>query len=107
VQLLVASGVQQEMVATFCTSGEKEGLKGGVHAAACGLAVIMTVYNSAAWWYRRERHLGINTVVYATAAAWEIVQVHRHWSRLPAIERARIPRESNRELGTNSRHQAA
>ena len=78
------------MVATFCTSGEKEGLKGGVHAAACGLAVVMTAYNSAAWWYRRERHLGINSVLYVTAAAWEIVQVHRHWSRLAAMRRAGI-----------------
>jgi hypothetical protein len=95
------------MVATFCTSGEKEGIKGGVHAAACGLAVIMTAYNSAAWWYRRERHLGINSMVYATAAAWEIVQVYRHWSRLADLHRARLRSGSNVESDTELRHQAA
>jgi hypothetical protein len=83
------------MVATFCTSGEKEGLKGSVHAAAGGLAVIMTMYNGAAWWYRRERHLGINSVVYATAAAWEVVQVHRHWSRFVAMRRLQISSSSD------------
>jgi hypothetical protein len=102
----LSAGDEGEMVATFCTSGEKEGLKGGVHAAACGLAVIMTVYNSAAWWYRRERHLSINAVVYATAAAWEIVQVRRHWSRLAAMQRVCSPSESSRELDATS-HQAA
>jgi hypothetical protein len=66
----------------------------------------MTAYNSAAWWYRRERHLGVNSVVYATAAAWEVVQVRRHFSRLVAVQRARIACQSNHEPTADS-HQAA
>jgi hypothetical protein len=69
------------MVAKFCSSGESEALKGGVHAAACGLALVMAAYNSAAWWYRRERHLGLNTAIYAVTIAWEVLQTRRHWSR--------------------------
>lgn len=85
------------MVAQFCTSGEKEALKGGVHATACGLAVVMAVYNGAAWWYRRERHLGINTALYTAAAAWEVMQTSRHWSRPGSAHRSRTPCVSNAE----------
>jgi hypothetical protein len=64
------------------------------------------MYNGAAWWYRRERHLGINSVVYATAAAWEVVQVRRHWSRLAAMRRLRISSTSDCKPQPNN-HRAA
>lgn len=96
------------MVAKFCTSGEQEGLKGGVHAAACGLAVIMTAYNTTAWWYRRERHLGVNTVVYATAAAWEVIQVRRHWIRWASMRACvRTPGDAGGESMSHSGSRAA
>ena len=34
-----------------------------------------------AWWYRRERHLGINSIVYTLAILWEIKQTAHHWER--------------------------
>jgi hypothetical protein len=70
------------MVRTFCTSGEREGVKGAVHAAGGTLAAVMAVYNIAAWCYRRERHLGINAIVYTAAILWEIKQTSRHLERL-------------------------
>jgi hypothetical protein len=53
-------------------------LKATVHAAAFGLAIVMGVYNAAAWFRRRERHLAINTVLYAALTAWEQKNVAHH-----------------------------
>lgn len=58
--------------------GSCETLKAGVHATALGLAVVMGVYNAAAWFRRRERHLAINTVLYAALTAWEQKNVAHH-----------------------------
>jgi hypothetical protein len=74
-------------VQTFCTSGQAERVKGGVHAAAGAIVGVMAVYNAVAWWYRRERHLGWNTVIYGAGFAWELYQTSRHFRRpahLPA-----------------------
>lgn len=65
-------------VERFCSSGEREILKGGVHGAACAIAAMMAAYNIAAWCYRRERHLGTNAVVYALAVGWEVKQTLHH-----------------------------
>lgn len=65
-------------VQTFCTSGEQERVKGAVHALACMTAVAMAAYNITAWYYRRQRHLGINAVVYSLAVAWEVKQTLHH-----------------------------
>jgi hypothetical protein len=72
------------MVKTFCTSGEKEALKGAVHASGGLLAAIMATYNIAAWCYRRERHLGVNAIVYTIATLWEAKQTTHHFERLEA-----------------------
>jgi hypothetical protein len=65
-------------VEQFCHSGNQEVVKGGVHGAACAIAVVMAAYNIAAWCFRRERHLRTNAVVYTLAAGWEVKQTMRH-----------------------------
>jgi hypothetical protein len=62
--------------------GNCEELKLGVHATALGLAIVMGLYNGAAWLVRRERHLAANTVLYSVLAAWELNHVAHHWSQL-------------------------
>lgn len=69
------------MVKTFCTSGENEALKGAVHALGGVLAASMAAYNIAAWYYRRETHLGVNAIVYSLAIIWEIKQTVHHLER--------------------------
>jgi hypothetical protein len=75
------------MVRTFCRSGENEVVKGAVHGAGCLLAGLMAAYNIAAWGYRRERHLGVNAVVYSLATVWEWKQTAHHLVRcaVPAL----------------------
>jgi hypothetical protein len=70
------------MVRTFCTSGEREGVKGSVHGVACLIASVMAVYNAVAWCLRREAHLGVNTVVYTLAVGWEVKQTMHHLNHL-------------------------
>ena len=72
----VDNGVQR-----FCRSGEQEEIKGAVHAAACAIAIAMAGYNIAAWHFRRQRHLGVNAVVYSLAVAWEVKQTLHHLER--------------------------
>ena len=67
--------------------GTSEGLKAGVHATALGLAVVMGVYNAAAWLRRREPHLAVNAVLYVALVAWEQTQVAHHLSALRALRR--------------------
>lgn len=69
------------MVQTFCKSGESEALKGAVHALGGILAASMAAYNIAAFCYRRERHLCINSIVYTLAVIWEIKQTVHHLDR--------------------------
>ena len=63
--------------------GAYEELKVGVHATALTLAVVMGAYNAAAWLRRRQTHLGVNAVLYAALAAWEIQLVRHHWLARP------------------------
>jgi hypothetical protein len=65
--------------------GTSEGLKAGVHATALGLAVVMAVYNAAAWLHRREPHLAVNAVLYAGLIAWEQKHVSHHLAALRAL----------------------
>jgi hypothetical protein len=74
------------MVRTFCRSGEQEGVKGGVHGAACLIASTMAAYNIAAWFLRREAHLGINAVVYTLAVGWEVKQTMHHLQHLRQLK---------------------
>ena len=69
------------MTRAFCKSGEREAIKGAVHALGGVLAATMAAYNIAAWYYRREQHLGVNAVVYTLATLWEIKQTVHHMER--------------------------
>jgi len=72
------------MVRTFCKSGENEAIKGAVHALGGVLAASMAAYNIAAWCFRREQHLCINSIVYSLAVVWEIKQTVHHLERCEA-----------------------
>src|SRR2546421_12636104 len=71
--------------------GSCEPLKLGVHGAAFGLAVVMGLYNAAAWLSRRERHLAVNAVFYVALTAWEQHHVAHHIAILLAAARAVSP----------------
>lgn len=73
------------MVKTLCTSGNHELLKSGVHGTAGVIATLMAAYNVAAWCFRRERHLGINAVVYTLAVVWEVKQTLHHIDHLRPV----------------------
>jgi cobalamin biosynthesis protein CobD/CbiB len=76
------------MTRAFCKSGERETVKGAVHALGGILAATMAAYNIAAWCYRRESHLGVNSVVYTLATLWEIKQTVHHLERCEEETRA-------------------
>lgn len=63
---------------TLLQCGSCEPLKLGVHAAALGLATVMGLYNAAAWLARRDRHLAVNTMLYAALILWEQHHVAHH-----------------------------
>ena len=69
------------MVQQFCRSGEREALKGAVHALGGVLVATMAAYNIAAFYYRRETHLGVNAIVYTLATIWEAKQTAHHLER--------------------------
>jgi hypothetical protein len=62
--------------------GNCEELKLGVHALALGVAALCGAYNAAAWLSRRERHLAVNTVMYAALIAFEQLHVSHHIAEL-------------------------
>ena len=62
--------------------GNCEELKLGVHALALGVAALCGAYNAAAWLSRRERHLAVNTVLYAALIAFEQQHVWHHIAEL-------------------------
>jgi hypothetical protein len=62
--------------------GNCEELKLGVHVLALGVAALCGAYNAAAWLSRRERHLAINTVLYAALIAFEHQHVTHHIAEL-------------------------
>jgi hypothetical protein len=62
--------------------GNCEELKLGVHALALGVAALCGAYNAAAWLSRRERHLAVNTVLYAALIAFEQQHVSHHIAEL-------------------------
>src|SRR5262245_61714521 len=62
--------------------GNCEELKLGVHALALGVAALCGVYNAAAWLSRRERHLAVNTIMYAALIAFERQHVSHHIAEL-------------------------
>ena len=66
------------MVRAFCSSGNHEGVKCAVHAAAGLIVGVCAAYNITASFYRRDRHLRINALVYTLAVAWELKQTIHH-----------------------------
>ena len=58
--------------------GEDEKLKAFVHVGLGMLAALCAIYNTLAYLQRRERHLGVNAVVYTSMVVLEAVQVQRH-----------------------------
>ena len=78
-------------------SGSCERLKAGVHATALGLAIVMGVYNAAAWLRRRQPHLAVNAVVYAALAAWEHEHLAHHLAkRRPRQEFEPMPEDTRK-----------
>jgi len=75
------------MVQAFCASGNHENVKCGVHGAAGVLLAACAAYNITAWWYRRDRHLKINAVVYTLAVLWEAKQTMRHLNACSRLEK--------------------
>jgi hypothetical protein len=73
-----------EMRLDILKPGSSEGLKAGVHATALGLAVVMGVYNAAAFVRRRQPHLAVNAVLYAALTLWEQKHVAHHLAALRA-----------------------
>jgi hypothetical protein len=57
---------------------DSKALKAGVHATTLGLAIVIGLYNVAAWVHRREQHLAVNTILYAALTEWEREQVAHH-----------------------------
>jgi hypothetical protein len=69
--------------------GSCEPFKAGVHGAALGLAVVMGLYNAAAWLHRRERHLMVNAAVYVLAIVFEQRHVAHHLHRCRDLDASR------------------
>lgn len=71
------------MVRSFCASGSHEGVKCGVHAAAAFIVSLCAVYNTTAWFYRRDPHLRVNALVYSLLLAYEVKQTLHHLNVTP------------------------
>jgi len=71
--------------------GNCEELKLGVHGTALALAVVCGAYNTAAWLFRRERHLGINALMYSALTIWEVQHVRHHWAEMSRCRRPASP----------------
>ena len=71
------------MVQRFCTSGNHEAVKCAVHAAAGLLVGACAAYNITASFYRRDRHLRFNSVLYTLVFAWELKQALHHLDAIP------------------------
>ena len=69
---------QKAVSLAILNHGSCEPLKAAVHATTLALAVVMGLYNGAAWLRRRQRHLAINTILYAALVAWEREHVAHH-----------------------------
>ncbi len=68
--------------------GRCEPLKAGVHGILLVTVAVCAAYNAAAWLKRRQRHLGINALLYSAATVWEHRHVQQHLAcrpRVPAV----------------------
>ncbi len=82
------------MVRSFCARGNHEGAKGGVHAAAAFIVALCAVYNATAWFYRRDRHLRLNAIVYTLAVAFELKQTVHHLNAPAPCAARPLPEQS-------------
>lgn len=64
----------------FCQAGEAERVKLAVHGTMLAGAVACCVYNSASYYFRREKHNAINAIVYGMLVALEVVHVQHHYT---------------------------
>lgn len=80
--LSIETGMRLEVL----NSGSCETLKASVHSAALGLAIVMGLYNAAAWFRRRQPHLAVNAVFYVALVLWEQQHVAHHLAKLRACE---------------------
>ncbi len=69
--------------------GQCEPLKAAVHGLLLVTMGVCALYNGAAWLKRRERHLGINAVLYGAATVWEHWHVQQHLACRPHPATAR------------------
>ena len=86
--------------------GSCEPIKAGIHGAALGLAVVMGLYNTAAWIHRRERHLWINAVVYCLACEFERRHVSHHLDACRELATPLTTASQDRARSDNSPHAA-
>ena len=82
------------MVRSFCASGNHEGVKCGVHAAGAFIVALCAVYNGTAWFYRRDRHLRLNAIVYTLAVAFELKQTLHHLNAPSPCAAVPLPEQS-------------
>lgn len=82
------------MVRSFCASGNHEGVKCGVHAAAAFIISVCAVYNTTAWFYRRDPHLRLNAIVYGLAVAFELKQTLHHLNAPAPCAAVPVPQAS-------------
>jgi hypothetical protein len=61
-----------------------------VHAAAGVLVGVCAAYNIAASFFRHDRHLRVNAIVYTLATAWELKQTLHHLDACDAKEALRV-----------------
>jgi hypothetical protein len=88
--------------------GNCEPFKAAIHGAALSLAVVMGLYNAAAWLHRRERHLWVNAVVYGLLTEYErrLVAHHINSCRTLALVVAQNAQHANERGQTNATHAA-
>lgn len=59
-------------------------MKAAVHGLLLATAGLCVLYNGAAWVKRRDRHLAVNTLLYALVVGWENAHVRHHLACRPA-----------------------
>ena len=62
----------------FVQPERSNAFKGAVHGVMLAGAVACCAYNTAAYYYRRERHNGVNAIVYGLLVALELAHVKHH-----------------------------
>jgi hypothetical protein len=72
-------------VSEMLDSGQCEPLKAAVHGVVMVLAGVCALYNTAAWLKRRQRHLAINAVFYASTVWFERCHVMHHLAACPPV----------------------